>query len=161
MLSAEVPENLRIRTEVLSGGGRPVKRNAALAAISEVVLLRLIWPADGVTLGAAAQCCCFAVNQTFPRQGFMEYRKQTGPAAGGGGRPPTSKLCKIRTLAIYNPGSHREAVPLWPFSGQVAAEVSQSTYRWPSLYFHRVQEELGMGRGSCYHTSWLLYSLIF
>lgn len=69
-----------------------------------------------------------------------------------------SKLCAIKTLAIYNPGSPLEAVPLWPFLGPVAAEVSQYAYRWPSLYFHRVKGELGMGRGSCssYHTPWLL-----
>lgn len=46
MQSAEVPEDLRIRTLVLSGGGRPLKFNVALAAVSEVVWLSLIWPAN-------------------------------------------------------------------------------------------------------------------
>lgn len=120
MLSAEVPENLRIRTEVLSGGGRPVKCNAALAAISEVVLLRLIWPADGVTLGPLPSAVVLLSARLSQDKVLWSTENKQGQRRVGG-RPPTSKLCKIRTLAIYNPGSHREAVPLWPFSGRVAA----------------------------------------
>lgn len=43
----------------------------------------------------------------------MENRKM-GRAVGGG------YVHEIKTLAVYKPGSHLEAVSLWPFLDQVA-----------------------------------------
>lgn len=59
--------------------------------------------------GAATWCCCFAANQTFPAQGFIENRKQskTGHMGmggwGWGDDGPLGKQCEIKTVGVYNP----------------------------------------------------------
>lgn len=66
-----------------------------------------------------------------------ENREQGMQGAGMG-------LCKIKTLAVYNPGSHLEVVSLWPFLWP----SSQGFTAWLQMTFTRFPQG---GRGSWEH----------